>query len=67
MLPKLIQGMGMKDVDVWLLGFYCKHKVISEHLDQIYTLITVGRTNEDEMAQLSSEDKVELKKIKLIS
>ena len=33
MLPKLIQGMGMKDVDVWLLGFYCKHKVISEHLD----------------------------------
>lgn len=67
MLPKLVQRMGMRDVDVWLLGFYCKHKLILEHIDQIYTLVTVGRTNEDEMVQLSSEDKVELKEIKLIS
>lgn len=49
MLPKLAQGMGTRDIDVWLLGFYCKHEVISENIDQIYTLITVGRTNEDEM------------------
>ena len=33
MLPKLVQRMGMRDVDVWLLGFYCKHKLILEHID----------------------------------